>query len=70
MVEYIKTREGRDAVVVPLEDWEEMQVKLEKQEILEGIREGLREALELEKSGAKERPWEEIMKELNEGTDD
>lgn len=67
MVQYLTNAKGRKtAVVLPIKEWEAIQAELNKRSILDSVRQGYMEMLEMEKQGVKGKSREEVMHELNE----
>ena len=56
---------GKDAGA-PLPQSTKTQAQQEKEYILQGVKEGYLEMLEMEKEGRPGKTWEQLMKELNE----
>jgi PHD/YefM family antitoxin component YafN of YafNO toxin-antitoxin module len=71
MVQYVTDSKGRrKAVMIPIKEWEAMQAKLRKQEILDDLRAGYMEMLEMERKGVKGKTRQELIAELKADTDD
>ena len=51
-------------MLVPLDEWKSAQEKLRVLEILEGVKQGYNEALEMETAGEEGLPWDEFMDKL------
>jgi hypothetical protein len=71
MVQYVTDSKGRrKAVMIPIKEWEAMQAKLRKQEILDDLRAGYMEMLEMERKGVKGKTRQELIAGLKADTDD